>query len=417
VKFRIKLIDESLLKIVILEVTIFTIFLVSAGYYLHSQDVLFLKTTTSPLLIALIVFSLYYGLQVGIGLMLLISVLAYFFYPKFPVESLLWYFILVLTCGEFRFYWKRKMEEAEAVKSYYGEQVNSLRKHLYLLKLSHDQLENSYIIKPYSVRRTIEELKKKLLEGEASEDELINFFLILVSQNFQVNRAAIYEVGEGGNLISTHKLGNASDFSLDDPLIKRAVEEENSFYFTPKDSVEPISNSLAVFVEKLEDRKILFSIQDIDFSYFTEEILNYIYVLFSYLVEDISFSRKFRREKVHLCSFEFMKEYMKMFKLYERFRTQSTLVLIEMLEEPFEEVYEELGGNLRYLDVPCRIKNNYALVLLPLTSIYGAQAFSQRIEEKLKGKIKVSRILILNRTLSEMYRKIVEIMESENGLQ
>jgi hypothetical protein len=417
VKFRIKLINENLLKIVLAEVTIFVIFLIIAGYYLHSEDILFLKTVNSPLLIAVIVFSLYYGLHVGIGLIFLISLLAYFFYPKLPVKSLLWYFILVLTCGEFRFYWERKIEEAEAIKSYYGEQIDSLRKHLYLLKLSHDQLENSYIIKPYSIRRVIEELKKNLLEGKTSEEELINFFLLLISQNFQVNRAAIYEIGETRKLINTYKLGNASDFSLDDPLLKRALEEGNNFYYTPKDSNEPVTNSLAVFVERLNNKRLLLSIQDIDFSYFTEEILNYIYVLFSYLVEDISFAREFKKEKVHLCSFEFMKEYKKMFKLYEKFETQSSLVLVKILKEPFEEVYEEIKNSLRYLDVPCHIKSNYALILLPLTDISGARAFSQRITGKLKDKIEVKEIILLNRSLSEMHSKIFNILGDGNGTQ
>ncbi|SMO42492.1 PelD GGDEF domain-containing protein [Balnearium lithotrophicum] len=401
-----EIITEKILSIVIIEVLIFVAFLFVVGYFFNPNDILFLNSVISPVLLILIVFTLYYGFTIGIFFLILLSLSALFLYSTYPLSVILWYLIIVIIGGEFRFYWNRKIEEAEAVKIYYSEQVDTLRKNLYLLKLSHDQLENIYISRPLSIRRILEDLKENLLKSSATEEKLIRFFLSLLSQNFQVFRAAVYELSKDNRLLSTYKLGNASDFSLEDPLIEKALSEEENFILTPKDAEDKIGTSVVALVETIGDRKYLLSIQDIDFSNLSEEIIHYIYVIFSYIIEDLFYGRELREEEVKICSFDFMKEYKKAYNLYKKFGTQSTVVLMKLLSNYSDEIYEKLKENLRTLDVPCRIENNYVAILLPLTGRAGAKSFSNRIRKIFEKEVLILEIFNVDSDLKSMYEKI-----------
>ena len=370
---------------VIIEVLIVSSVLFLVGFSVSKDDPLLIKQYFSPALLAGLVLSLYYGLASSILFLTFLTLASFFFYPNPPYKELLWHLLIFLIASEFHYYWKKHIKEVELEKEYLENQVSILRKELFLLKLSHDQLELNYVLKPYSLRRILEELKEKLLRNE-DEKTLIEFFFRILLQNFQVYKASVF-VYKDKKLIPLATLGNGEP-KKDDPLLKKAIEEETSVYITPKtleNLNDPSIYYVAVIREEVEGEIFLLAISDILFVNLNEEVLNYIYIILSYIVEDLIFSRKLRkiyRESYIPCGFNFVKELYKMSELYKKQGIESSIVFFSYDELPDNYPYD-LETTIRKLDMLCILEDKKLVIfLLPFTSVVGARSFAERIRKK-----------------------------------
>jgi uncharacterized protein (DUF342 family) len=68
-----------------------------------------------------------------------------------------------LVASEFNYYWKEHLRKIEEKLKYAEDKLKDLSKDLMLLKLSHDQLEKQYIVKPVSIRSIIQEFKNRFI--------------------------------------------------------------------------------------------------------------------------------------------------------------------------------------------------------------------------------------------------------------
>ena len=182
-------------------------------------------------------------------------------------------------------------------------------------------------------------------------------------------------------------LGNGKP-ERDDLLLKRAIEEESSVYLTPKALKEIQNNTIhyfAVIREDIEGETYLLAIKDILFVNLNEEVLNYIYIIFSYVVEDLVFSRKLKEiygKSEVPCSFSFVKELYKMSELHKKQGIESSIVFFTFEELPETYPYD-LEKSIRKLDMLCILEERKLVVfLLPFTSILGAESFAQRIQKQ-----------------------------------
>jgi hypothetical protein len=142
-----KNIQSFIPKLVILEILIFFFILLLIGIYFNKEDPLFLTTIFSPLILLTLSFTLYYGFWIGITILSLAFLYTLFFYPQIPTTSILWNAIIILVAGEFKYYWERRIKDTERESIYLYEKLETLKRNYYLLKLSHDQLENNYILR------------------------------------------------------------------------------------------------------------------------------------------------------------------------------------------------------------------------------------------------------------------------------
>jgi hypothetical protein len=62
-----------------------------------------------------------------------------------------------------------------------------------LLKISHDQLEKQYIIKPISIREIIYQIKQKIISN-FEEKEIFNMLMNLLLQSLNIEKAAFVYV-------------------------------------------------------------------------------------------------------------------------------------------------------------------------------------------------------------------------------
>ena len=145
---------------IILEVSIIVIVFLLIGLYIKRHDPFLLGYLYSPTVILSIVLSLYYGFSGGLLFIATIAMISLFLYTPFPYEQMLWNLLIILIGSEFRYYWLQRVKASETESEYLKQQISRLRKELFLIKLSHEQLEFNYIVRPYSLRQMILELKK-----------------------------------------------------------------------------------------------------------------------------------------------------------------------------------------------------------------------------------------------------------------
>lgn len=353
-----------------------------------------------------------------------ISIISFFIYIPFPYEQVIWNLMLILICSEFRYYWLQRIKNAETELEYLKFQISKLRKELFLLRLSHEQLEFNYIVRPYSLRRMILELKEKLLK-DFSEEEIMQYFLSLLSQNFKVYKAVLYKESKG-KFTPIASIGQELEpLDENDPLIKLVVETEQPRYLPPK-ALKDFSTDknyfkyLAVIIAKGEKKKILMTIKDILFVNLNEEVLNYMVILLQYVLEDIEIAeelRKFYSTSTSICNdFDFLKEFFKMYNLNKKLGIPSSIVIFNY-EDINQSIKYEIRQHIRGIDMVCFIKEKkLILFLLPFTAIAGAVSFAERIRKnfedlKLLGIYKVEEptieaLLDTHRTIPDANRSI-----------
>ena len=399
--------------VVLFEVVAFSAVFFTVGYIFNREDPLFMKTYFSPTTVVSLVLSLYYGFAGGIPFLLLLSVLSTYIYGRLLIYELLWNLLIVMVAAEFRYYWLRRIRSSELEKEYLNEQIARIRKELFLIKLSHDQLEFNYIVKPYSLRGMIKELRDKLLR-ERKEKVLVRYFLSILSQNFHIYRASLYSYSDGEFRYVAGIGGSEGKLNREDPLVKVAVESEETHYLPPK-ALKRLNlngggfNYLAVVFASAEEEKYLLVIEDMLFVNLNEEILTYIYILLQYMLEDIVFARKvspFYTDRENKCAFEFIREFYKMYELNKKVGIQSSLVVFR---------YENLRDDIRYeiehagrsLDMVCFVDDKkLILYLLPFTAPVNAKSFVDRMRDRFKEIEFVAMYEIEEPILEQLLRRV-----------
>ncbi|MCS7242954.1 MAG: PelD GGDEF domain-containing protein [Candidatus Caldatribacterium sp.] len=395
------------LRIAVAEVFGFVLLFAAAGYVFYRQDPLFFQLPFPPVFLLIIVVALYWGVLIGLFALLLLLPLSQLLYGVVFVDRFIWCFILAIISGEFRYYWQRRVSEAEAKVQYYKERLDSLKKRFAFLKLSHDQLENNYVLRPYSLRRALEEMKQRLTCREDAR-EAARFLLLVLNRDFTVYRAAIYRgsLEKGFTMLASTSEEDAEELDTSDPMVLEALRLEEVHYVSwgvLEKFPEHVPRYLAVIPWKFQDEVFLLVVRDMAFVHLNDEIMHYLYLLLSFVFEEVCVLRDERLMSADEELVEFVREVKRALRFYKEFGVESTVVFLSVIAEgiSFESVLRE---RLRTLDVLYGLKEGKFAVLLPLTSLAGAQSFLARLRQEIPS-VRVESILPVREDALTIFRK------------
>jgi len=182
-------------KFIFVQVIVFVLLFTAVGYYLNPSDPLYLKSQVSPSLLLLLVLTLFYGFYWGVLSFIVELLIAKVVYVEIPIKILLWQLLNVLVAGEFRNYWASKLEEFKEKLNYYNDRIRRFATDSMILKVSHDQLEKHYLVKPVSIRSLMEKLKNSLLRNSRDALNGENPFSVLkqiLETSFYVQDGELY---------------------------------------------------------------------------------------------------------------------------------------------------------------------------------------------------------------------------------
>ena len=207
---------------------------IGLGIWLHPLDPLWARSAFPWSWFAPIVLALRYGPFAGL-FGALCFVLAWFglrhvnfVQGEFPKLYFLGGLIAVMLCGEFSSIWRARVRRAEAMQIYLDQRLEFLTHQHYLLRLSHDRLEQDLISRPVSMRDALSAMRA--LVGQEHGTEALpggSTLLRLLAQYCQLEQAGLFEVRDGvPQTNAASSIGQTFDLRIDDPLVKFALANE-----------------------------------------------------------------------------------------------------------------------------------------------------------------------------------------------
>lgn len=133
-----------------------------------------------------------------------------------------------LIAGEFRDYWERQRQQLSASNTYRQSRLEEFTRNYYLLKVSHDRLEQQLAGSASSLREALRRLQADIRQsGEGGLTPAVASALLqLLVRYGQLQVAAIYAVQDGqtgAEPLAT--IGRFRQIAAEDPLLHRALAE------------------------------------------------------------------------------------------------------------------------------------------------------------------------------------------------
>ena len=362
------------------------------GYFIDSKDILLINKPFQTFIIVIAVISLFYGFPAGLLSMLIFLIIGFSFYPEFPLYQFLWYLALTLIFSEAHYLWNSKILQLEKEVEYLSEKLKYLRESLFTLKISHDQIEKNYVLKPMSIRNVLYEINKMI---KTKDENLFENFLLLISKYSQVESGSLYlqDDEDRESYVEVAKLGDGAELDFEDPMIKEVMERRESAFLSVADlhTTNP-SKYLAVstILDDNNEFKAFLLIKEIPFTELNKDNMLKIDVFLLYLIRNLDIAKKYDKllEKYIDLDMYLVREVDILIELYQKYKIESNIVVFFADEgEPVGSIFMEIEGSIRGLDYAVRYKygnKEMLIVLLPFTSDANVKGFIERIRKDVR---------------------------------
>jgi len=360
--------------------------LIGLSFWLHGSDPLFVHSHLPLMLIPLAVVTLYFGYAGGLPFLALLGAGMWYGYETFALKPFLVYAVMTLLMAEFHSYWQRRIEQLESKGDYMRRKFSEMTSAFYMLKISHDQLEKNYVIKPMSLRNAIGEIRNKLAqEPQESFAQLLSLF----EKNFSVQSAVIAWKEEDGAL---HIKAATQDlfFERDDPMVQEALERKEPVYVSG--DVDTGSRYIAVLPALVEDEvKGLLCIGKMPFLSFNKDTLVSLTVLLEYFGFELLRARWLRRfgNRIEQVSSAMSFEFQRLEKIEKTYGLESSVIAFNCQNDLSHTLLRQhIEKGLRALDmmdvVETKERGKVILVLLPFSGQAMVEGYLSRLKKRLE---------------------------------
>ena len=177
-----------------------------------------------------------YGFASVVGLLVAWSLFAPA--PNFPRLYFLGGAIMTLIAGEFGSYWRMRMTRLQESLDFLNDKIERITRRLYLVKLSHDELEYEMVDRPGTLRESLIQLRVLMDHQTRSNPAQVSampgaqVMLDFIVQQCRVDSAAIYSVRMEPHLELTQvaTAGAMDPVSPTDPIIVHALQTGHSVH-------------------------------------------------------------------------------------------------------------------------------------------------------------------------------------------
>ncbi len=389
-----------------IEIVLITGIILALSFYFDPQDPMMLEAPFPWIWFAPVLIALRYGTLAGAGSIVIIFAALFSFEPRALLISthyrvyMLGGVLLMVVCGEFYNAWDDSKRRYSQLNEYIRKRLDGLNRAYYIIRLSHDRLEQSLISRPVTLRSAVGELRKLLVDvqGNLSSD-IASRFLHILEQYCSLDRAALYLAQKGkldANPIAS--VGGKLPLDLDDVLVKKSLSSSGVHYFGVNQIEEKEqSKYLVVTTFRDEDDSVLglLAIEKMPFWALNDEILQSLLVLVSYMSESI-WSTQSAKETLKIysdCTLQFSLELNNLLSLKKQLNVDSALVAFAINHtDRYENILLGIQNRQRGLDVGWRYKGenqDILFVILPFSSATAVEGFRNRFSGYLKEEFGV----------------------------
>jgi len=356
-----------------------------AGYMLDPNDICIIASEFSIMTIILATITLFHGISSGLLAIVLFGLAMKMGYEVFNYFYFLRELVLVLVFGEFHYYWLRTITQLKAQEKYTEKKFTEIGKAFYMLKISHDQIEKSYVTKPMSLRNSIRLIK----EGHSSDNIHNSYqnFLSLIKKTLNIELAYLGKINPKGEIEIVAQSPGAASFNSRDLMVVNALGQQKPIFVSSMDSNES-SDYLAVIPVISHNKNIgLFAIEKMPFLSFNKDNLIAASILVSYYFDEIYKIESLEEIGEFSQHFDgnFRFELCRLVKLKREFSLNSSLLILKSYNKLTTHLIKEQAlGGLRTLDLyTINDKGAYDIIviLFPFVDQSSIKGFVRRIDE------------------------------------
>lgn len=313
----------------------------------------------------------------------------------FPALYFFGGFLLVLVCGEYSGAWRTRLRRLDETNAYLDERLARVTRRHYLLRLSHERLEQDLLTRPGTLRDLLLSLRS-LVVGQARGESLPAAHEVLdyVAQFCQIESAALCRVLPGGALEAIATVGEPPEVSASDPLVAYALEKGMLAHVQGEGAERSAGTSLLVAAPMVTgDGQMpgLLAISRMPFIALNRDTLQTLSVLLAYYADiGVSAPAVARALAAHPdCPHDFADELSRMARLAGERGLASSMVVFAFGEHPQREAAAaQIARVKRDLDVFWELRREAGLrlaVLMPLSGSAGVEGYLLRIEQMLRA--------------------------------
>jgi len=433
---------DRLHKFSYLETFILVIIYLIIGAVIDSKDVCMLHSQVSYMLILLSIVTLFHGFESGMLALSLLAIATLYFYPVFENQVFLVALMMTMIFGEFYYFWTKKIRKAEMDSNYQQLKLDELSKSFYALKISHDQLEKNYVVKPMSIRNSIAEIIKENKEIDGNEKLNVNKrtkayykqFMILLERSFNVNKSlVIYKLSDDDRVLSyENALQSCSgtcdvkrlEDVFDNYLVDKAISRKQAVFINDENGNSNLNtvneNKFIAAIPSVHDDEVIsvLIIEMMPFMAFNRENLTSIAILLEYLSFSIIKKDELNlRDEVNgILDGDFRFEYIRLKRLYENYNVESTVLVMKLDNKlqayKLNDIVRKILRSLEFTTIQQYGKSYYIINLFPLHGKSSAVGYINRLMSLLEDErdkkfehlsFNMQESLILNKYLKEDY--------------
>jgi hypothetical protein len=279
------------------------------------------------------------------------------------------------------------------MQSYLDQRLDQLTQHYYLLRLSHDRLEQDLIGRPLALRDALQALRR--LPDDGSQLAGAGELLRLLSQYCQLEVAALYPMTDGKLAdLPVARLGAEFALNRSDALLSHALERNALTHLQVELPVAvPASDYIVIApIDSGGGTPIgVLLVKQLPFFALHEDTLQTLNLLLRYYADGLMRRPLAAPVKAEIaCPDEFAFELMRLWNIQRTTHLGSVLVALEFVPRPgYEDLPMQIQRQQRSLDVcwPIHYSSGSVLVtLMPLAGEGSAEGYIARIEQWVRSQ-------------------------------
>ncbi|NLH39035.1 MAG: hypothetical protein GX445_03115 [Elusimicrobia bacterium] len=369
----------------IFEVSAISVILFFIAYLSNKSDPLLINSNINLVLMLVSIITLYYGFFAGIILIIVIFIILCYSYKNFQYNFFINNLIFVLIFSEFHFFWNKTLMKLKKENSYLNLKFDKYIKTFYTLKISHDQLEKSYILKPNSFRNIMLEIKKLYInKPESSYEEM----LILLAKNYGIRRGSIYKV-YGNSYIKMFSVNTNKGLNTESNVFKNAIENKKTSFLSEFNNINN-DDYLSVIpgCDTENNIRLLLTLEDMHFMEFNKDNIFSISIVLDYFsdyVFNIDENKKLILSYPY-CPENILIEIKRMAYFKKKLGITSIIVMMVLkdITVPIDDISIAVSKRLRAIDIICNKENNM-FILFPFSSYSNIVAVIDKIENIIRS--------------------------------
>lgn len=385
------------------EVLVLTGAVLALGVAFSPEDPLFVSAEFPWAWFAPLLLALRYGVVAGLASSALLLAFWYWSTPATtPLAPPKLYFLggllLVMIAGEYSGIWRMRLRRQSELNDYLEERIERVTNRLYLLRLSHEHLEQDLLARPTTLRDALGELERRVV-AVAREGPLpgARELLPFLAQAAQLEVAALYAVVDRDGERRFERvavLGEPAPLAPDDPLLAHMEERGELAHVqsaaldhsvpTPHLVVAPVRGEAGGLAGVLV-------VDRMPFIALTDETLQLLAVLLAYYADTVTVAPAVSTvaESHPDAPLEFVAEMVRLARLAREFQVPSHIVAFKFGSHPlWKDAYELVVRSRRSRDLlwtpPAEAEQSVAVSLLPVAGIAAVDGYLLRIDRALK---------------------------------